>query len=170
MSAKADRYISVGKIGAPFGLDGAVKVVSFTEQPEDIFDYQPWYVNKKGEWVEVELEGEAVQGKYLVAQFTGCEDREKAQLWTNCEIAVKRSQLPELAAGQYYWSDLEGLTVKTVAGLTLGAIEEVMETGANPVLIIQGEQRHLVPYLPEQVVKEVNLALDYLIVDWDPDF
>lgn len=170
MSSKADRYISVGKIGAPFGLDGAVKIVSFTEQPEDIFDYHPWYVNKKGQWVEVELEGEAVQGKYLVAQLVGCEEKEEAQLWTNCEIAVKRSQLPELPPGKYYWSDLEGLTVKTVEGLTLGTIDEVMDTGANPVLVIQGEKRHLVPYLPEQVVKEVNLASNYMIVDWDSDF
>ncbi len=170
MSLKGDRYISVGKIGAPFGLDGAVKIVSFTEQADDIFDFSPWYVNKKGQWVEVELEGEALHGKYLVAKFVGCEERDDAQQWTNCEIAVKRSQLPELPAGQYYWSDLEGLTVKTVAGLTLGIIDEVMETGANPVLIIQGEKRHLVPYLPEKVVKEVNLASNYVIVDWDSDF
>lgn len=170
MSSSADRYISVGKVGAPYGLDGAVKIVSFTEHPEDIFDYDPWYVNKQGEWIKVELEGDAVHGKYLVAQLVGCEEREDAQQWTNCEIAVKRSQLPELPAGKYYWSDLEGLTVKTVEGLTLGTIDEVMDTGANPVLVIQGEQRHLVPYLPEQVVKEVNLASSYVIVDWDSDF
>jgi 16S rRNA processing protein RimM len=52
----------------------------------------------------------------------------------------------------------------------LGVIDEVMETGANPVLIIQGEKRHLVPYLLEKVVKEVNLASNYVIVDWDTDF
>jgi 16S rRNA processing protein RimM len=170
MSLKDDRYISVGKIGAPFGLDGALKIVSFTEQADDIFDFSPWYVNKREQWVEVELEGEALHGKYLVAKFVGCEERDDAQQWTNCEIAVKRSQLPELPSGQYYWSDLEGLTVKTVAGLTLGVIDEVMETGANPVLIIQGEKRHLVPYLLEKVVKEVNLASNYVIVDWDTDF
>jgi len=170
MSSSADRYISLGKVGAPYGLEGAVKIISFTEDPEDIFDYDPWYINKNGQWVEVVLEGEAVQGKYLVAQFTGCEDRDTAQQWTNCEIAVKRSQLPELPAGKYYWSDLEGLTVKTVEDLVLGIIDEVMETGANPVLVIQGEKRHLVPYLPEQVVKEVNLAANYVIVDWDTDF
>ena len=170
MSPKADRYISVGKVGAPHGLDGAVKVVSFTEHPEDIFDYDPWHINKNGQYIEISLEGEAVHGKYLVAQFVGSEDRDSAQQWTNCEIAVKRSQMPELPDGEYYWSDLEGMTVKTVEGLILGTIEEVMETGANPVLVIQGEKRRLVPYLPEKVVKEVNLATNYVIVDWDSDF
>ncbi len=169
-SSNYDRYISVGKVGAPFGLEGAVKIVSFTEHPEDIFDYHPWYINKKGNWVEVTLEGEALHGKYLVAKFINSGERDEAQQWTNCEIAVKRSQLPELAEGQYYWSDLEGLTVKTVAGLILGIVDEVMETGANPVLVVQGEVRHLIPYLPEQVIKEVNLASNFLIVDWDQDF
>jgi len=170
MSSNADRYISVGKVGAPYGLDGAVKIVSFTEHPEDIFDYDPWHINKNGQWIEVSLEGEEVQGKYLVAQFIGCEDRDVAQQWTNCEIAVKRSQLPELPAGRHYWSDIEGLTVKTMEGLVLGTVDEVMETGANPVLVIQGEKRHLVPYLPDQVVKEVDLASNEMIVDWDLDF
>lgn len=170
MSPNADRYISVGKVGAPYGLDGAVKIISFTEHPEDIFDYDPWYINKNGQWFEMSLEGDAVQGKYLIAQFIGCEDRDVAQQWTNCEIAVRRSQLPDLPAGKYYWSDLEGLTTKTTNGLTLGVVDEVMETGANPVLVIQGEKRHLVPYLPERVIKEVNLALNYIIVDWDADF
>ncbi len=171
MSLKdADRYISVGRVGAPYGLEGAVKIVSFTEHPEDIFDYDPWYINKGEQWIEMTLEGEAVHGKYLVAQFVGCEERDDAQQWTNCEIAIKRSQLPEPPEGKHYWSDLEGLTVKTVEDLMLGEIEEVMDTGANPVLVIQGEKRHLVPYLPEQVVKEVNLAANYVIVDWDSDF
>lgn len=170
MSSNADRYISVGRVGAPHGLEGAVKIISFTEHPEDIFDYDPWYINRNDQWIEMTLEGEAVHGKYLVAQLAGCEERDDAQQWTNCEIAVKRSQLTELPVGKYYWSDLEGVTVKTVEGLVLGTINEVMDTGANPVLVIQGEKRYLVPYLPEQVVKEVNLAENYVIVDWDSDF
>lgn len=169
MSSNADRYISVGRVGAPHGLEGAVKIVSFTEHPEDIFDYDPWYINKNDQWLEITLEGDAVHGKYLVAQLAGCETREDAQQWTNCEIAVKRSQLPELPNGQNYWSDLEGLTVKTLNGLLLGTVTEVMDTGANPVLIIQGEQRHLIPYVLDRVVKEVCQASNTILVDWDPD-
>jgi 16S rRNA processing protein RimM len=170
INSKRDGFILVGKVGAPVGLDGCVKITSFTESAEDIFDYCPWHVKKNGQWTAVTLEISAVQGKYLVARIVGCDNRDNAQQWTNSEIAITRSQLPELPAGQYYWSDLEGLTVKTMSGLTLGIVEEVMETGAHPVLVIQGEQRHLVPYVPEKVVKEVNLASNNVIVDWDFDF
>lgn len=170
MRINADSYIVVGKVGAPSGLKGAVKITSFTESPEDIFEYAPWFVKHHGQWDEIELEEAELQGKYLLARFAGCEDRNAAQQWTNCEIAIKRSQLPKLPPGQYYWSDLEGLTVKTVAGLTLGTVEEVMETGANPVLVIQGENRHLVPYVFEKIVKKVDLTSSELLVDWDIDF
>lgn len=170
MRTNADSYIVVGKVGAPSGLRGAVKITSFTESPEDIFEYDPWFVRRHNQWGEIKLEEAELQGKYLVTKFVGCDERDVAQQWTNCEIAIKRSQLPELPVGQYYWSDLEGLTVTTLTGLTLGVVEEVMETGANPVLVIQGEKRHLVPYVLEKIVKEVSLASNSLIVDWDVDF
>lgn len=170
MSSKADRFISVGKVGAPFGVDGAFKIVSFTEHPEDILDFSPWFIRKKDQWFEVELEGEAVHGKYLVAKLPNCDAREEAQQWTNCEIAVKRAQLPELPAGKYYWTDLEGLTVKNITGETLGVLDEVKDTGGTPVMIIQGEQRHLIPYVFEKFVKEVDLASNIMTVDWDSDF
>lgn len=170
MSVKLDRYIIVGKVGAATGLSGAVKITSFTQNPEDIFEYDPWYVKQNNQWAEIKLEEAALQGKYLVAKFAGCENRDDARQWTNREIAIKRSQLPELPKGQYYWSDLEDMTVKTVTGITLGVVNEVMETGAHPVLVIEGEQRYLVPYVLDKIVKKVDLTSNHLIVDWDLDF
>lgn len=164
----SERFIVVGKIGAPQGIRGEVKITSFTEQAEDIFDYSPWFARKKNQWIEVVTENTARQGKYLVVKLVGCDNRDAAQQWTNCDIAIKREQLPELSEGQYYWSDLEGLEVQSVAGAVFGKIDEVMETGANPVLVVAGEQRVLIPYLPH-VVKEVNLAANKMIVDWDAD-
>ncbi len=168
MSINPERYIAVGKVGAPTGLSGAVKITSFTESPEDIFEYEPWYIRKNNEWLEVMLEEATLQGKYLIAKFAGCNDRDQAQQWTNSEISVKRSQLPTLPEGQYYWSDLEGLEVRAADGAVFGNIDEIMETGANPVIVIVGEKRYLVPYLPH-VVKEVDLNSNYMIVDWDMD-
>lgn len=164
-----NNLILVGKIGAPHGIKGEVKITSFTEQAEDIFEYSPWYLKKKNQWFDVEIEIAACQGKYLVVKLAGCDDREAAQQWTNCDIAIKREQLPDLPEGQYYWRDLEGLQVKTIAGMVLGTVDEVMETGANPVLVVIGEKRILIPYLPH-VVNEVNLTASYVTVDWDPDF
>ncbi len=170
MGINPDRYIPVGRIGAPHGLNGVVKVVSFTEAPEDIFTYQPWYLTQNKKRVEMKIEHSATQGRNLVAKLVDCDSKDLAQQWTNAEIAIKREQLPPLEEGQHYWSDLEGMSVKTLQGVTLGVVSEVIETGANPVLVIEGNERYLVPYVPSEIVKNVSMSSNELIVDWDVDY
>ena len=86
------------------------------------------------------------------------------------EIAVERDQLPELANDEYYWTDLEGLQVRTCAGVTLGRVDHLLATGANDVLVVQGEREHLIPFVLGSVVKAVHLSDGWMEVDWDPDF
>jgi 16S rRNA processing protein RimM len=52
----------------------------------------------------------------------------------------------------------------------LGLVDHLLETGANDVLVVKGERERLIPYIPEQVVVEVDLEAGSLRVDWDPDF
>ena len=61
--------------------------------------------------------------------------------------------------------------------LTLGGHEtairtvpDVLETGANDVLVIRGKREHLVPFVQGQYVKNVDLENGLMEVDWDPDF
>jgi 16S rRNA processing protein RimM len=46
----------------------------------------------------------------------------------------------------------------------------VLATGANDVLIVEGERRRLVPFLVEEVVKRVDLGARTIVVEWDPEF
>jgi 16S rRNA processing protein RimM len=87
-----------------------------------------------------------------------------------CDIALYRQQLPELEAGDYYWSDLIGLRVLNLDGVDLGQVERLIETGANDVLVLQGERERLIPYLKDQVIKQINLDDKVIQVDWDPEF
>ena len=130
-------------------------------------------------WLLVRRDAEATQcrvrsgrrhGKGLIASLEGIDDRDLAAALVGCEIRVPRAELGEAGQGQYFWSDLEGLAVETERGLSLGRIESLLETGANDVLVVTGERRRLIPFLPEQVVKSVDLAGGRVIVDWDPDF
>jgi len=89
--------------------------------------------------------------------------------WVGAEIAVQRSQFPPLPAGEYYYADLPGLTVVNLAGATLGTAESFLETGANDVLVVQGERERLIPLVP-QVIREVDLTQGVLRVDWDAEF
>ncbi len=167
----------VGKVVGAYGIKGWVKVHSFTDPKENIFDYQPWYLKTDKGWVPVKLDAGRLQGKGLVAQLNGETDRNRAEaLYIGCEIAVDRSVLPNLEDGDYYWSDLIGLRVRTVAGVDLGSIVEMLETGANDVLVVRGDndsldqQERLVPWVPDEFVKEVNPTAGYMVVDWDPEF
>ena len=85
-------------------------------------------------------------------------------------IAVERDQLPETAPDEYYWTDLEGLSVVCQDGTELGRIDHLLETGANDVLVVQGERERLIPYIPGQVIRQVDLENGRMVVDWDPEF
>lgn len=171
MHIDLDRYITVGKIGSPYGLDGSVKIISFTQNPEDIFTYSPWHLKQENIWIETLVENHCVQGKYLIARINGSTDRNHAEKWTNTDIAVKRRQFRKPEKDSYYWSDLEGMIVKTVNDVILGIVDHVMETGANPVLVIMdNKKRYLVPYVPSVIVKKIDTDSGELVVDWDADY
>ncbi|MED5420627.1 MAG: ribosome maturation factor RimM, partial [Pseudomonadota bacterium] len=85
-------------------------------------------------------------------------------------IGVDRSQLPDMADGKFYWLDLEGLTVMKCDGTVIGTVDYLLETGANDVLVVRkGDREVLIPFLVEQVIKDVDLADGVIRVDWDWD-
>lgn len=135
---------------------------------EAILGYQPWLLGKEQRPVKI-VDGRK-QGKGLVALLPGFEDRELAATLVGQQIFVGRDQLPATAEDEYYWSDLEGLEVRTTNGELLGQVEKLMETGANDVLVIRGKREHLVPFVQGQYVKHVDLENGLIEVDWDPEF
>lgn len=113
----------------------------------------------------------------LIIKLKGVDDRDSANLLTNCEIVVDSSQLPALEDGSYYWKDLMGCQVVTTEGYDLGKVVDMMETGSNDVIVIKanlkdafGIKERLVPFLDGQVIKKVDLATRTIEVDWDPGF
>lgn len=111
-----------------------------------------------------------IHDKVILAQIEGYREREQVARLTNVEIAVSRTQLPALEPGEYYWHELIGMVVINHQGQVLGNVIEMLPTGANDVLVVQGEKRHLIPYLPGQFVIDVNASRRLITVDWDMDF
>ncbi|MGZ5014598.1 MAG: ribosome maturation factor RimM, partial [Methylobacter sp.] len=79
-------------------------------------------------------------------------------------------QLPKTAKGEYYWSQLIGLNVETIDGVQLGVVDSLLETGANDVIIVQGERERVIPFLQGQTIISVDLDAGSIVVDWDPEF
>ncbi len=162
--------IVVGRFGAPFGVKGWMKLQSFTEPTDNIMDYRPWSVELKTGLTPVEvIDSRRHHGGWVIL-LAGCDNKEETVLYRNASIMVNHSILPKLGANDFYWSDLEGLSVSTTTGQELGEVQYIMPTGANDVLVIKGEQEHLVPYVFDQVIKKVDLDARKILVDWDTDY
>lgn len=164
------QHIHVGKISGVFGIKGWVKVFSYTDDRVNILHYSPWMLKKAGETKMLNVINGNLQGKAVVAQLEGINDRDQAASLMGWDIFVSHEQLPKAASGEYYWSDLVGLQVENTEGITLGVITGLLETGANDVIIVQGERERCIPFLQGKNVLSIDLNTAKMIVDWDADF
>ncbi len=169
--------IVVGKIGAPHGIKGWVRIISYTDQSDGIFDFSPWLLTVQGQEKEYKVAEWKHQSKGSVARIEGVDSRDDADLIKNAEIHIFEKLLPNLEKDDFYWRDLVGLKVVTESGYDLGVVEQLFETGANDVLLVRanvndafGEKQRMIPYLYEQVIKQVDLEAKVITVDWDPGF
>ena len=114
-----------------------------------------------------------LHGHGVIVHLSGIDTRTQAEALKRAQIWVSTRQLPPLPAGEYYWYQLTGLDVKTMSGQELGKIERLMETGTHDVLVVKGgvsDSEILIPYLPGDVVKEVDLEHKQMTVDWQLEF
>lgn len=166
----------MGKITSVYGVKGWVKVFSYTQPKENLLKYKVWDLRKNGRDQQVKVLQCKVHGNGMVAHLEGYSDRERSKELADSLIMLDVEALPELDSGEFYWHQLEGLKVLTANGVLLGKVSHLMETGANDVLVIKkcagslDAKERLVPYLPEQVVKSVDLESGQLVIDWDPEF
>ena len=170
MARTDTKPVIVGRISGLFGVRGWIKIHSFTDPREAILDYRDWLIESGDDWQSIAVAEGKRHGKTIVARLEGIDDRDVAASYVQASIGVDRSQLPETADGEYYWTDLEGLTVRKEDGTVLGTVANLLETGANDVLVVREADREvLVPFVPGQVVKDVDLANGVIDVDWEWD-
>jgi len=159
----------LGRISGLYGVRGWVKVHSYTDPREAILKYRGWLLERDDVWRETSVAEGRKQGKTVIARLEGVTDRDMAAAYVGTMIGVARADLPETASGEYYWADLEGLEVVHQDGRVLGKVVYLLATGANDVLVVQGEQEILVPFVIDEVIKGVDLAAGIISVDWDWD-
>ena len=170
-----EEFVAVGRISGIYGVKGWVKIFSYTRPRQNILNYSPWYLKRGKDWQPVELHAGREHGGGIVAHLVGCDDRDAARELLKTEIAITREQLPELDDG-YYWADLMGCQVITQDGVELGLVAEMLETGANDVLVARQKiagsepQERLIPFILGDVIISVDVAGQVITVDWDPEF
>ncbi len=169
-----DETIQVGRINGLFGVQGWVKVYSWMRPPQQILDFRHWWLEPESAHKEHDRSGYSLvsgrcHGKGLVVQLQGCHDRDAAAALLNRQIHIDKAEFPKLEEGHYYWHQLIGLSVQNQDQVNLGTVDELLETGANDVLVVSGERQRLLPYIPA-VVLDVDLEKRLIQVDWDPEY
>lgn len=103
--------------------------------------------------------------RVLLMQFEGCDSMTAAEALVGCEVCVYETDLPPLAAHEIYYRDLQGMTVVTTGGVTLGVIDEIIPTGSADVCVVRGEgHEHLIPLIAD-VVRELNRERRRLVIE-----
>lgn len=163
----------MGRVGAPFGVRGWLKVQPFSATAGALLDYATWWLARQGRGVPVAyrcIEGRE-HGASLVAKLEGVENREEAAALRGAEVLVARSALPDAKDDEVYWSDLVGCAVVNLKGEMLGTVTGLQDFGAHPILFVaraDGGER-LIPFVPA-FVQGVDLEAKRIEVDWEASY
>ena len=163
-------WVIVGRFGRPHGIKGLISVISFTEPYDNIIQYTNWHACIKQQWQPLRILRTEINNKGILAQIEGYVEREDVAQLTNVDIGVHHQQLKELEPGEYYWHQLMGMQVINQEQVMMGTVLEIMPTGANDVLVVVGEKRHLIPYLPGHSILNVDEQEKIIHVDWPVEF
>lgn len=161
-----ENMVIMGRVVAPYGVLGWLKIHPDTEMLDGLLDYPTWWLGRAPHWVSRAVEAAKVHNAFLLVKLEGVNDRDAAFACKGMSVAVPREALPEPQENEFYWSDLIGLQVTNLQGVDFGHVQRVFETGANDVVVVKKDKKErLLPFV-DQVIKEVNLKQGVLVVDW----
>lgn len=159
----------MGRILAPFGIQGWVKVRTYTESPDGLARYPAWWLRTQSGWRSARLEDFKVRPAAVTAKLAGVDDRSGAECLRGQDVAVSREEFGKAGKGEHYWVDLVGLAVVNLQGEALGQVEDLMRTGGADVLVVRGERERLIPFVPEYV-QGVDREARRITVDWEAGY
>lgn len=159
----------MGRIAAPFGIKGWVKVQPYSDDPGTLMDFADWRVGRDATQTHYGVEAIQGHGNSLIAKLAGIDDRDAAYALRGQEISVVRSDLPPPQEGEFYWSDLIGMLAVNREGVELGRVDSLMESGAHDLLVVRGKREYLIPFVA-QFVGQVDQANGRIEVDWGEDY
>ena len=160
----SERRVLMGLVLGAHGIKGAVRILSYAAEPEDIASYGPLEDESGGRKFSLTIVGKA-RGAVL-AKLAGIEDRDAATALKGTKLYVRRSALPAPAEGEFYWSDLVGLRAELKGGTALGEVLAVHDYGGGPSLEVRREAGAsvMVPFT-NRVVPVVDLEAGRLVID-----
>ena len=154
-------FITIGKILAPWGNKGKLKVEVATDFPQRFAPSAKVYINRQPMTLD---STDWHKGKAIVKLNTinSIEDAEKLQ---GQLVEIHHSQLHSLPEGQYYHFQLIGLEVWTTQGELLGNITEILSTPSNDNYVVSGAKGEILIPAIEDVIKSIDLNKGCLLIE-----
>ncbi|HEY3654037.1 MAG TPA: ribosome maturation factor RimM [Steroidobacteraceae bacterium] len=166
VSGDSSALIELGVVGAPFGVRGWVKLRSFTDPPDRLLQHRSVQLGLGGAWTAYQIEASGRSGGQLTAKLSGVNNRDQAIGLRGARVCVPRSELPQRDDKDFYRADLIGCEVVNLAGVRLGKVQHFIETPAQVLMVVRGEQEYWVPAVPQHL-RRVDLQARRVVVDWD---
>jgi len=158
--------IQLGLVGAPFGVRGWIKLRSHTDPPERLLEHRNLLIGREGTWRTFRIESTGKSAGQLTAKLAGVEDRDQAAELRGAAVCVPRAELPPRDDKDFYRADLIGCDVVNLAGMALGVVQHFVETPAQALMVVRGEQEYWVPAVPQHL-RRVDLQARRVVVDWE---
>ena len=157
--------LRVGVISSTHGIRGEVKVFPTTDDPARFKSLKKVILEAKRETLELTVERVKFFKQFVIVKFKGIDDINDVEKYKGAELWVTREDAVPLEEGEYFISDLIGLTVMTDEGEKLGTLKDVLQTGANDVyeVTMSGGKTVLLPVIDECVL-DVDLEKGEVLV------
>lgn len=163
-------WVAMGYIKGVFGIKGWVKIKADTEYVDSLLDYSKWQLRKNQHILTLELESSKIIGDELQIKFKGIDDRDAAMQLRGYTIEIAREEFAPTEENEYYWTDLIGMCVQNQNDEILGTVQNLMQTGAHDILVIDGAHgQKLIPFI-EHYIFSVNMSARLIIADWGLDY
>lgn len=156
----------MGVVGAPHGVRGAVRIKSFTDEPEAVARYGALEDERGERHFALRIIGAAKGDGMVIATLSGVADRDQAEALRGLRLYAPRAALPPPAEDEFYHADLVGLAAELADGARLGTIIAVHDFGAGDMIEIARPQGQpvLVPFT-RAAVPVVDIAGGRVVVD-----
>lgn len=145
-----DNQIVIGKIVAPHGVRGDLRILPLTEKPEQFLDLD-YLLLPNGK--KLTVKNARFHKRMVLVTTAEIKSMNEAELLREQEVSIYAEDLPELEEGKFYVADLIGLPVYNEQGEQLGTFKDCLPTGSNDVyaIAVPGQKDILVPALKRYV-------------------
>nr|WP_317282330.1 ribosome maturation factor RimM [uncultured Sellimonas sp.] len=149
-----EQFLQVGVISSTHGVRGEVKVFPTTDDADRFRKLKHVILDTGKEQLPLEIQNVKFFKKFVILKFKGIDNINDIEKYKGRPLFVTRENAVELKEDEYFIADMIGMEVVTEDGKVFGRLNDVMETGANDVYIIQSQEHGevLIPAIKECIL------------------